>query len=131
MSQRRRLGHRRSRDEELFALAAVDPEAHERLLVLRRTHPQAFRRELARLVRQEVIPAGRRGRAPQEMLDWVRQPLALALADVEAADAAGELTVGIAAALLEEERQNRARPALMEWLASAVERLATAQNRRL
>lgn len=116
MSTRRPFGVRRSREEELFDLAAVDPEAHERLCALKRSHPQAYRKELARLVRQGVVRPGRRMPASHEILACLDRPLAQAYdALVRFADE-GELTERIVEALLQQEQRERARPEMLAWL---------------
>ena len=131
MAGRRPRGNRRSRAEELFALAAIDPAAHARLITLRRVNPFAYRKELARLVQEGVIPAGRQRAVPAELLALLAQPRAQVLAALEGAEQEGRLTVAHLAALREAEAQERARAVVLGWLDEARARLAAAQNRRL
>lgn len=117
------MGARRRsrRDDELFALAAVDPALHQQLVELRRTHPARFRKELARLVRQGVIPGGRTITVSPELLALVAWPVGRALAELAEAQRREELTARVLRALIEEERRGRARPPVLAWLERALE----------
>ena len=121
------LRHRSRREDELFDVAAIDPALHQKLVELRRTHPAAYRKELARLVRRSVIPAGRAGVVSAEFLQWLAHPVARVL---ERLRRAGDLDFRTVAALLEEERRRRKRAEVVAWLEAAYARALAAENRR-
>lgn len=115
-------GRRRTRrDDELSEVAAVDPVLHQELVELRRRSPVAFRKALARLVRQGVISSGRRTQVSPDLLALVRLPLGRVLAELSASERRGELNPSAIRGLLEEERRTRAREPLVAWLQQRLE----------
>lgn len=132
--KRRSPGQRRRRsrrDEELAQVASVDPAKHAELLELRRYNPQAYRKELARLIRAGTIERGRGFEVPSELLASI-DPSADAKAVVTALDAAaeaGDLGFRTTAGLLQAERAGADRASVVSFLERRYDALLETENR--
>lgn len=129
---RRAPGQRRRRlrrVDELAQVEEVDPARHAELLELRRYNPQAFRKELRKLIRKGVIGRGRGYEVDDETLALLGRDEAEARAGLEAlGDALGFRAL---AGLVEEEAAGLARPALLAWLRERLDARLAEENRAL
>lgn len=126
--QRRR---RTRREDELARIEAEDPAKHAELLELRRYNPQAYRKELRKLVRKGVIGRGRGYEVDPETLALLASesgPLLRSLQALADADALGFRAVG---GLIEEEAGGAARPEVLGWLREHLDALLAEENRAL
>ncbi|MBX2803324.1 MAG: hypothetical protein KTR31_36930 [Myxococcales bacterium] len=130
--KRRVPGQRRARsrrEEQLRQLAAVDPRGYARLVELRQLNPAAFRKELARLVRGQVIPEGRGFEAHPELLALLERPQRVVIGALQQQLDADEIDFRDLSALVEEERARLDRGELLSWLVEQREALLDDDNR--
>jgi hypothetical protein len=130
--RRGQLGNRRTRSrraDEAEALAALDPGRAAELEELRRYNPQAYRKELRRLVRDGVIPSGRGWDISQSALEVLQLDDDAVRAAVERSLDSGDFTWRTLAGLAEAEANGAAREALVDWLVDRWEALVGADDR--
>jgi hypothetical protein len=129
--RRGQLGNRRTRSrraEEAEALAALDPARAAELEELRRYNPQAYRKELRRLVRDGVIPSGRGWDISRAALEVLQLDEDAVRASVERSLASGDFTWRTLAGLAEAESSAQGREALVGWLVDRWEALVGADD---
>lgn len=122
---------RRSRRAmEMEQLERSDPAKHAEMLELRRLSPQAFRKELARLIRKGAIVKGRTFRLHDDDVDLLRGYDLGAIRDaIDAGIESGMYDFRRIAGMMQEEKQHRARPDLLAFLKERYETLLDAEGR--
>ena len=132
--KRRTPGQRRRRsrrEDELRQVSELYPERVDDLLELRRYNPQAYRKELVRLVKLGRIMRGRGVLAADEILALLDSDLPALQRAVEAGLEAGDHDFRTLMALRQEEKGARARPDFLGWLQTRLQALLDAENRDL
>lgn len=132
MISRRAPGQRRRRtrrEEELAQVEASDPAKHAELLELRKVNPQAYRKELGRLVNRGVIARGRGFEVPEEALSLLAAGSAKKVVAAIRSALEGGLGFRAVAGLLEAERAGAARASVVACLEQAWTDVLAAENR--
>ena len=134
MIGRRAPGQRRRRsrrEDELAQVEAADPAKHAELLELRRHNPQAYRKELRRLVQRGVVRRGRGFEVDADSLALLGGSVKKVTAALQEEIDAGRVGFRTVAGLLEAERAGGARSTVVEWLERRYAELLAAENRSL
>jgi hypothetical protein len=131
--ERRAPGQRRRRsrrEDELAQVEALDPDRAAELVELRRYNPQAFRKELLRMIRAGTIQRGRGFQVHGDQLALLGPDDAAAVVDSLArAMDSGELGFRELAGLREAERGGRGREEVLRWLEQRYEEQLERDNR--
>jgi hypothetical protein len=105
---------RTRREQELNSLEESNPEKYAELIELRRVSPQAYRKELQRLIKKGAIVKGRAFRLnPDDVEALNSDDLPALIEDFTARAESGELDFRRLFGLAQEEKIGRARPDLM------------------
>jgi hypothetical protein len=113
-------------------LERTDPAKHAELVELRRVSPQAFRKELARLIKKGVIVKGRTYRLRDEDVDLLGSyDIRAILKAVDEQIEQGEYDFRRVGGLIQEEKMGRARPDLMAALKERFDALLDAEGRHI
>lgn len=130
--KRRSPGQRRRRtrrEDELRQVAELYPDRVPELEELRKYNPQAFRKELLKLIRKGRILRGRGFEVPDSVLALLDLDLSDLRREVEAGLASEDLDFRALAGLLQEEKTRRARPDVLGWLGERYQALLDEDNR--
>jgi len=115
---------------EMEQLERVDPDKHAELVELRRVSPQAYRKELARLIKKGTIVKGRTYVVHDDHLSILDSyDLRKIKEQVEERIEAGTFDFRAVGALLQAERGHRARPDLMSYFQQRMDELLEAEGR--
>lgn len=134
MIPRRSPGQRRRRTrrgDELAQLEATDPLKHQELLELRHYNPQAYRKELMKLVRKGVIQRGRAFEIPDELQGVLSLPISEILTTLDAGIERGDYNFRALGGLLQAEKSSLRRPEVIEQLERRLEEHLAAEGRAL
>jgi len=115
---------------EMEQLERTDPDKHAEMVELRRLSPQAFRKELARLIKKGVIVKGRTYRLHDDDLDLLGgYDLRKIKETIEERIASEMYDFRRIGGLMQAEKGGRARPDLLDFLKERFEELMEAEGR--